>query len=331
LIDINNNVILPFEYGKIDHVVEDFFVVTVDRNGPAGIAGLVRTGGEVVIPFGRIAHSYERLFGFALSLSEDEECQLYDPITGATYSCDGFTLDDIKDYAWYLSGTRPITESETYNSNKDASVAKMSVSADGVKKYFSANGEVIIYADGKFLYGANGVIGQSNLAPSLKSVAPNLDMYWIRNISNWNNGIAALNRIPKPLNDKANRYICLMPNNPLVNINGDVVMLEKDDYFLVPLLEDGAMLVPLGAVFKALEADVRWNAETQTVTARKGGTAVTLSIGKNEMSVNGEIVRLDVPARLVGGRAFVPLGAVAEAFGASIEWDEETGTAVICY
>ena len=41
------------------------------------------------------------------------------------------------------------------------------------------------------------------------------------------------------------------------------------------------------------------------------------------MQKNGEEIKLDVPARLVGdSRTLVPLRAISEAFGCRVEWDE---------
>ena len=45
--------------------------------------------------------------------------------------------------------------------------------------------------------------------------------------------------------------------------------------------------------------------------------------------VNGEEITLDVPAKLLGGRTLVPARAVAEAFGADVQWDSRTRTVTI--
>lgn len=143
-------------------------------------------------------------------------------------------------------------------------------------------------------------------------------------------GLASINKIPKPAGDVAGSYIALMLNNPLMNINGETKLLEEDNYFVVPLLEDGRTLVPFRVIFEALGASVGWDgSSTKTVTAAKGDITVELRIDEREMYVNGNKVLLDVPARLVGSRTFVPLRAVSESLGAAVHWDEKTETITI--
>lgn len=96
-----------------------------------------------------------------------------------------------------------------------------------------------------------------------------------------------------------------------------------------PVLENGRTLVPLRAIFEALGATVEWNNNTQTVTATKGGTKISLQIGSTQMYVNGTVKTLDVPAKLINSRTLVPVRAVSEAFGCKVDWDQNTYTVLI--
>ena len=40
------------------------------------------------------------------------------------------------------------------------------------------------------------------------------------------------------------------------------------------------------------------------------------------MMVNGKVIELDVPAQIIDGRTLVPLRAVLESLGATVEWVE---------
>ena len=95
-----------------------------------------------------------------------------------------------------------------------------------------------------------------------------------------------------------------------------------------PVIENGRTLVPLRAIFEALDAEVAWDGETQTVRAIRYGTYIELQIGSNEMKVNNEIKTLDVPAKIINERTMVPARAIAEAFGCNVTWDG-TNRAVI--
>jgi hypothetical protein len=109
-----------------------------------------------------------------------------------------------------------------------------------------------------------------------------------------------------------------------VTLNGVQVQFDQP-----PVIQDGRTLVPLRAIFEALGATVDWCGDTQTVTAVKDDITVSLQIGSNELIRNGENITLDVPAQLIGGRTVVPARAVAESFGADVEWDGNTQTVII--
>jgi len=96
-----------------------------------------------------------------------------------------------------------------------------------------------------------------------------------------------------------------------------------------PQIINGRTLVPLRVIFESLGATVDWNGATQTVTAIKGGTTVSLTIGSNILTKNGVGVELDVPAQLINDRTLVPARAVAEAFGATVGWIDATQTVTI--
>ena len=55
-------------------------------------------------------------------------------------------------------------------------------------------------------------------------------------------------------------------------------------------------------------------------------TEIKLTIGKAEITTNGEAKALDVPAQIIDSRTMVPLRAIFEALGASVEWDDATKT-----
>ena len=56
---------------------------------------------------------------------------------------------------------------------------------------------------------------------------------------------------------------------------------------------------------------------------------VTLRNGSDILTRNGEQIRLDVSMRIIEGRTLVPARAVAESFGAQVDWDASTQTVTI--
>jgi len=91
-----------------------------------------------------------------------------------------------------------------------------------------------------------------------------------------------------------------------------------------PQIVNGRTMVPMRAIFEALGATVVWDGATQTAIAKKGETEVSLTLGSLTPTVNGQIVTIDQPGVVIGGRMLVPLRFVAEAFGVTVDWDPAT-------
>ena len=80
-------------------------------------------------------------------------------------------------------------------------------------------------------------------------------------------------------------------------------------------------MVPMRALFEAMDAEVEWDDVTLTVEAIRGELSVYLTIDSKEAFVDGRRVNLDTSARLIKGRTFVPLPFVSEALGFKMSWD----------
>ncbi len=93
-----------------------------------------------------------------------------------------------------------------------------------------------------------------------------------------------------------------------------------------PIIEDGRTLVPLRSIFEAMGATVSWKQDTLTVTAVKGNTKVILPIWSTEPTINGQVKKLDVPAKIINGHTLAPLRFVGEAFGGTVKWDQTSET-----
>ena len=96
-----------------------------------------------------------------------------------------------------------------------------------------------------------------------------------------------------------------------------------------PVIKDDRTLIPLRAIFEALGATVDWDDETKTVVSEKGDVEISLTIGSDQLYVNGKAKTIDVPAQIINDRTMVPLRAVAESFGCKVDWVGETKTVII--
>lgn len=92
-----------------------------------------------------------------------------------------------------------------------------------------------------------------------------------------------------------------------------------------PVIENGRVLVPFRKIFEVLNCAVSYksNGTSKEVVAVNGEKFITAEIGSNTMSVNGEEIKLDAPARIDNGRTLVPLRAVSESLDADVQWNGE--------
>ena len=96
-----------------------------------------------------------------------------------------------------------------------------------------------------------------------------------------------------------------------------------------PFIENGRTMVPMRKIFEALNADVNWDGETQTVAAVKGNTTIKLQIGNSVMYNNGNEEVLDAAPVIVDDTTFVPVRAVSQSLNANVEWFDMTKSVYI--
>ncbi len=111
------------------------------------------------------------------------------------------------------------------------------------------------------------------------------------------------------------------------------IFVMVDDTYLSfdqpPIMQNDRVLVPLRAIFEALDATVEWDEQTQTITSYKGNTIVVMQIGNASYTVNEADKSLDVSPQIINGRTLVPVRAIAESFNCEVNWDDSTQTVVI--
>ena len=115
-----------------------------------------------------------------------------------------------------------------------------------------------------------------------------------------------------------------------VIINESAVDFSRYDN-VFPFIENDITLIPVRAIAEGLGFEVTWygNPDSVGIQGPGGRVEILLTIDSAEAVVNGESVTLDVPARLVGDRTFVPLRFVSENLGANVTWDEASYTITI--
>ncbi|NOU99422.1 copper amine oxidase N-terminal domain-containing protein [Paenibacillus sp. LMG 31457] len=112
-----------------------------------------------------------------------------------------------------------------------------------------------------------------------------------------------------------------------VEVNG-----EKMDFADVqPYIDEqtGSAMVPAREIAEKLGAEVQWDRLLEQVTLRNQYKSAVLTIGRNDASVNGQMVDLDAPAVIKNDRTMVPLRAVSESLGADVDWMRERNLVLV--
>lgn len=116
--------------------------------------------------------------------------------------------------------------------------------------------------------------------------------------------------------------------NPSVYLDG--VKLSFD---VEPFIENDRTLVPMRGIFEAMGANVVWEQSTKTVLATRKvdevEKLVVLQIGNTKAFIDENPMELDVAAKIVSDRTFVPIRFIGEALGVDVDWNDEDRAVII--
>lgn len=109
----------------------------------------------------------------------------------------------------------------------------------------------------------------------------------------------------------------------------DTLILFSDQQ---PVIKDDFTLVPARGVFEAMNNKVSWDGDKRMVTINSANniTRIVLTIDNNTMSVytftnimNADLteVALEVAPQIINDRTMIPLRAISEALGTTVNWD----------
>ena len=107
-----------------------------------------------------------------------------------------------------------------------------------------------------------------------------------------------------------------------VIVNGQTMNFTE-----APIVRAGRVFVPLRGVFEQLGASVVYSNGQINATGR--GRNVSLNIGSNQATVDGQPQTMDVAPFIVNATTFVPLRFISQSLGASVNWNDSTSTVTI--
>lgn len=108
-----------------------------------------------------------------------------------------------------------------------------------------------------------------------------------------------------------------------VNLNGSAMNFDVD-----PVIENERTLVPMRAIFEALDCAVSYQryGQNRFITAQRGTEYILMQIGEKKIMVNGVETELDTAPQIISDRTLVPLRAVSESLQCDVDWTGETKT-----
>ena len=126
-----------------------------------------------------------------------------------------------------------------------------------------------------------------------------------------------------------------------VYLDGQPLTFDVD-----PFIMNDTTLVPLRAIFEALDATVVWHNDTKDLDAKSADqtTRLYLALNSPEMQItydsapdgssygatpDARTVTLLAPATARGGRILVPLRAISEGMGCDVEWEAASRSVII--
>jgi hypothetical protein len=111
-------------------------------------------------------------------------------------------------------------------------------------------------------------------------------------------------------------------NAVTVVVNGQQMNFDQP-----PVENAGRVYVPLRGIFEQLGASVVY--QNGTINATGDGRNISLHIGSNQATVNGQPQTLDSPPFVQGSRTLVPLRFIAQSLGAAVDWNNNSSTVTI--
>lgn len=123
----------------------------------------------------------------------------------------------------------------------------------------------------------------------------------------------------------------------LVTANSNIRIWMKGDMIksdVAPYIYEERTMVPLRVISENLGKEVIWDSDKRSVNIKdEKGNEFSLIIGgkfMEDISANVDRkIELDAPALIKDDRTFVPLRAIAEAFGERVDWDKDKRIVVI--
>lgn len=104
-------------------------------------------------------------------------------------------------------------------------------------------------------------------------------------------------------------------------VGSSTQQVDPDNPQVVPFARNQRTLVPVSRIVAAFGGRSGWEQATSTATFALNGHTVRVQIGSTLIDVDGKTQTMDVPALAMNDRTYVPLRAVLEGLGLTVEYE----------
>lgn len=121
--------------------------------------------------------------------------------------------------------------------------------------------------------------------------------------------------------DMAKQSIIFKINDPIAFAEGYKLYIDSKNTDVKPFVKNERAFVPLRFIAESLKLKIKWEEETKSAVLSNSANKITVTVGKNEIDVNGEKKQIDASPVNENGRIFVPLRAIAESLGKEVIYE----------
>lgn len=123
----------------------------------------------------------------------------------------------------------------------------------------------------------------------------------------------------------------LVIGSPYMNVNGQKQEIDPGKG-TTPVIVDSRTYLPIRAIVIAMGGTVDWDAATKKIIIHYKNKEIILKIKSKEAVVNGQTVTMDVAPFISNtGSTMVPVRAVSEFLGCTVNWDQAKQMVTIIY
>lgn len=136
--------------------------------------------------------------------------------------------------------------------------------------------------------------------------------------------------VPATLAAGSAQVVVLQVYNSWMAVDDTLQQVDAQSGQVYPIAENNRTLVPVSRIVAAFGGSSSWDAKTNDTTFTLNGHTVTHRIGNRAINIDGRrTVIMDTPSKAMNNRTYVPLRAILEGLGLTVNYEGTHRLAVV--